>query len=81
MNVHIAISATLLAVVVQLCCANDPNGYYTNRFMVQVDGDSEMAEKLAGALGMKSMGHVSVQSLNLSQIYYTEKTKFIVFVS
>ena len=57
MKAFIAVSVLLLSMALQLCHCKEK--YYVTRFMVQVNGDRKMADKVARAHGMRNMGQVN----------------------
>lgn len=70
MKTFIVVSVLLLCTSFHLCHSRKENGvYYTNRFMVQVDGNQLMAKKLAKAHGMRMMGPVSETTHVLRQLH------------
>ena len=60
MTVCTVLSALLVAMLLQFCNSSEEHrAYYTTKFMVQIDGNHKMADKLARVHGMKNMGSVS----------------------
>ena len=53
----------LVVVVLHVSWSREEEGYYTNRFAVQVNGGREMASFVAKSHGMKNLGLVS-KSIN-----------------
>ena len=60
MKAQSLVSVLLLALVLHVSWCREEEGYYTNRFAVQVNGGSEMASFVAKSHGMKNLGLVRI---------------------
>ena len=60
MAVCSVLSALLVTMLLQICNCGDDGSYYTNRFMVEVEGGHKMADKVAHTHGMMNLGSVSI---------------------
>lgn len=69
MKASIAVLVLLLSMALQLCHSKEKGAYYVTRFMVQVDGDRKMADKVARAHGMRNMGQVNEKIYQSSDVY------------
>ena len=76
------VSALFLALALHVSWCREEEGYYTNRFAVQVNGGSEMASFVAESHGMKNLGpvrrssdymcivHIMIDSKNVIRVKY-----------
>ena len=65
MAVCTVFSALLVATLIQMCTCTDDGSYSTSRFLVEVKGGHEMADKVARTHGLMNMGSVSIISVTI----------------